>query len=139
MGRKSRAEILREKRERRKTLTGGDILTMKEEDKKPGYQYRFVNDKDGEVQKFKNAGWDIVSGQVETRDLKTGDAPQEDSVVRRPVGGNTHAVLMQIENELYEEDMQAEEEKRAEKASVIDKFLKRDTGIDVELPVEVGK
>jgi len=139
MARKSRAEILAEKRARRRPLVGGDVLKMKEEDKKAGYHYRFVNDHEGRIQRFEEAGWDAVKGNVETKDPQAGDPSQMGSVVRRPVGGGNYAVLMRIEQELYDEDQKTKQDEVAKTASEIEKFLKRDTGIDAELPVSVGK
>ena len=139
MGRKSRADILAEKRQRRKPLASADVLKMNEEDKKKGYTYRFVNDEEGRIFKFEEAGWDKVTGDIQTKDPSVGDTSQMGSVVRRPVGGGINAVLMCIENELYEEDQQAKENKIAETANEIDKFLKSETGTEAVLPVEVGK
>lgn len=138
MARKSRAEILAEKRERRKPLTSGDVLKMKEDDKKRGYHYRFVNDEPGRVKKFEEAGWDAVTGQVQTKDPNAGDASQMGSIVKVPVGGTKHAVLMRIENELHEEDQKVKQDAIDKTAHEIDKFLKREPGIDAALPVEVG-
>lgn len=139
MARKSRAEILAEKRARRKPLAGDDILKMKEEDKRKGYRYRFVNDHEGRVQRFEDAGWDTVGGTVQTKTPQAGDPSQMGTVVRRPVGGGRHAVLMRIEQELYDEDQKVKQDKIDKTVNEIDKFLKQDTSVDAALPVELGK
>lgn len=88
-----------------------NILTIDDQD--PNYVYRVVNDLDGRVDKFKRAGYEIV-----TRDHKVGDGGDADkgnnnsvgSGTRINVGSGRQGVLMRIRKEDYEEDQLAKQQ-----------------------------
>ena len=72
--------------------------------KRAGFVRRFVNDVGDRVQRFKEAGYNIVEGDVPTGDSKIGRASQLGSTVAAEVGGGKKAVLMEIKEEWYNED-----------------------------------
>lgn len=95
-------------RPKRVPLARRNILTAP---KREGYVNRWVNDTDDRIEAFKNAGYEIVSGDVQVGDNRVGSDSQMGSAVVKSVGGGTRAVLMQIKQEWYDED-QAEKYKR---------------------------
>lgn len=91
-------------------------LTFEE---RPGYQRRVVNDIDGRVAIFEEAGYELVKVPTRRADPLAAEASQVGSVVRKPVGGGVEGVLMEIPKEWYEEDQQAKEERRLLKESTL--------------------
>lgn len=81
----------------------------------PGFSRRFVNDSDGRVQMFLDAGYELVKTPTQVGDPAAGNASQVGSVVRKPVGGGVEAVLMEIPEEWYREDQLAKEQRLKEK------------------------
>ena len=85
-----------------------DKLTVR--NRNPDLEYRWVNDVDDRILKFKQAGWepapktDVGDPAVETGDNNTS------SINEKHVGGRTKAVLMQIPKEWYNEDQAAKME-----------------------------
>jgi hypothetical protein len=79
--------------------------------KRDGYARRFVNDIDGRVDRFKEAGYEVVTGDVETNSGQVGLDSQMGSAVCKGVGGGTKAVLMEIKQEWYDEDQAAKHAK----------------------------
>lgn len=94
-------------RKKRVPIAGNrDILTV--HNKEDGFVYRWVNDTDGRISKFKAAGYE----QVDARDIEVGEqdvkqASQLGATVTKGVGKGTNAVLMRIEEEYYKEDQAA--------------------------------
>lgn len=82
---------------------------------RPGYVRRFVNDVDGRLSMFEDAGYGAVRVPTQVGDPAAGDSSQVGSVVRKPVGGGVTAVLMEIPKEYYEEDQLAKEQRLKEK------------------------
>lgn len=100
-------------RPKRTPIAKRNVLTVKDRD--PAFNYRWVNDEDGRVQMFEEAGYTAVKEPTEVGDPRAGDASQLGSVSRKPVGGGKSAVLMKIPKEFYEEDQAAKEARIAEK------------------------
>ena len=90
-----------------------NVLTVQAGDKDPNYSYRFVNDKDGRINMFRDAGWKVVEkrGGMQIGDPNAGTAGQVGSVVTKPVGGGMVAYLMRIPKEFYKEDQKAKANK----------------------------
>lgn len=91
-----------------------NILTVKGKD--PNYVYRIVNDVDDgdRVQRFIEAGYEIVSSDsVTVGDRRVGNPSSEGSVARISVGGGKKGIVMRQKREWYEED-------QARKAAEID-------------------
>lgn len=84
-------------------------------DENPGYKRRWVNDEPGRIQMFEEAGYRIVEGQNQSGQKNVGQASQVGSVARKPVGGGTNAVLMEISDDWYKEDQAAKEAQLKEK------------------------
>lgn len=83
-----------------------NVLTAEQ---RPGYVRRWVNDEDGRIAMFQEAGYEPVKTPTEVGDPMAGNASQLGSVVRKPVGGGKTAVLMEIPEEFYLEDQAAKE------------------------------
>ena len=73
--------------------------------KEPGFQYRIVNDNEGRVQDFIDAGYEIVTdNKVSVGDKRIANPTQEGSPVKVHVGAGQQAYLMRIKDEWYKED-----------------------------------
>lgn len=96
-------------RPKRIPLAQRNVLTVN--NKRPGFNQRWVNDVDGRIQMFEEAGYTAVQKPTEVGDPQAGAATQVDRVVRKPVGGGITAVLMEIPEDYYREDQQAKEAK----------------------------
>jgi hypothetical protein len=93
---------LRRQRPQRRPIGTGNVLTAAQ---RPGFVRRFVNDHDGRVERFLEAGYEIVRNPAaDTSDPKAGKASNLGSPVRKSVGGGMHAVLMEIPADWYAED-----------------------------------
>ena len=104
-----------EKPKKRIPLGKRNILTVTKDEKDPDYEYRFVNDKDGRVNMFRDAGWEVVDrAGLQVGDPNAGVGNQVGSVVSKSVGKGNVAYLMKIKKELYEEDQEAKAQKIAE-------------------------
>lgn len=91
------------KRPKRTPVSGNrDILTVSGKDE--NFEYRWVNDSGSRINQFKTAGYEVVTHDVVVGDNKVGAATAVGSVVDKPVGLGTTAVLMRIPKEFYEED-----------------------------------
>jgi hypothetical protein len=80
--------------------------------KRPGYVRRVVNDVEDRIQRFKDAGYEIVQKKdLPSGDSRAGDASQMGMPVSKSVGNGVKAVLMEIPEEWYEEDQKAKQDK----------------------------
>jgi len=96
---------IRRQRPTRTPIGAGNVLTAQQ---RPGYVRRFVNDVDGRVERFIEAGYEPVkTPMADTSDPKAGKASILSNVVRKPVGGGMHAVLMEIPEYWHAEDQAA--------------------------------
>ena len=91
-----------------------DILNFNE--KKDGYVYRWVNDKDNRIQRFLEAGYTFVGQDADNRgQLISGDKSINNSsgvvsgVITKSVGKGDTSYLMAISEEYYEEDQSAKQ------------------------------
>lgn len=82
--------------------------------KKNGFVRRFVNDKGDRIQMFKDAGWEVVTGAGEAGDDKLGRATSMGSGTNPHVGGGQRAILMELPEEIYNEDISASQDKITE-------------------------
>ena len=90
-------------RVRRGPVEGRNKLRVK--GKKPGYQYRIVNNVDDRINDFLERGWEIDTDE----DIRIGDSRVDmDSRLGKArvfsVGGGVKGVLMRIREEYYAED-----------------------------------
>lgn len=75
--------------------------------KRVGFVRRFVNDKGDRVAMFKDAGWETVSNAGEAGDDKLGRATSMGSGTNPHVGSGQRAILMEIPEEIYNQDIAA--------------------------------
>lgn len=79
-----------------------------------GYVRRFVNDEPGRVKMYEEAGYTVVKQakeEIPVGDPKIGKSTEPGSKVGVSVGAGTHAVLMEIKKEYYDEDQRAKQNK----------------------------
>lgn len=100
-----------------------NLLTVKGKD--PNYNYRIVNDVDGRIAQFQEAGYEIVPrGTVEVGDKRASAGTPVGTAAHFSVGGGQKAVLMRQRKEWYEEDQRAKAEfVDAQEASIKQKAL----------------
>lgn len=92
-------------RESRVPVSGPrDILTVTNKD--PNYFYRWVKDLPGRIQRFIDAGYDIVNHDTQVGQRVVDSGSRLGSAVTRLDGANT-LVLMRIPLEWYNEDQEA--------------------------------
>lgn len=83
-----------------------DILTVKNQD--PAFVYRWVNDIDDRIERFKLGGWEHVENMEVGQ--RTADRTTEvKGIVSKHVGAGRTSYLMRIKREWYEEDQTAKE------------------------------
>lgn len=76
--------------------------------KDPNYEYRVVNDENGRVHTFEDAGYEVVQGGNESiGDSRLNQPSAEGSVVQAHVGNGVKGVLMRIPKDWYNEDQHA--------------------------------
>lgn len=85
--------------------------------KDPNYVYRVVNDENGRVQIFQQAGYEVVNAAEHSLQNLRVEGRATDNVI--PVGGGTNGVLMRIPKEFYEEDQAAKEKALREREMAI--------------------
>lgn len=104
-------EVNRPERPRRVPVSGPrDILTVMDQD--PNYVYRWVNDTDGRLDRFKLGGWEVVTGKhtVGMDSINSG-SNKYGSAHAKQIGGGNWAVLMRIPKEYYDEDQKAKQDR----------------------------
>lgn len=84
-----------------------DILTVANKD--PNYVYRWVNDTPGRLEKFKDAGYEVVTQDHEVGSKAVDRGSKLGSAITKSVGGQITAVLMRIPREWYDEDQAAKQ------------------------------
>ena len=87
-----------------------DILSVQNPEE--GYVYRIVNDTPGRINRFKEAGYELVEdAQLGTSHVDGNQASQ--GVVSKDVGKGVTAVVMRQREEFYKED-QAEKQRKVD-------------------------
>ena len=116
---------MEKKRPNRTPIRGGrDILAVQNQD--PNYVYRWVNDTTGRIERFKAAGYEPVTADVEVGTKAVDRNSKLGSVITRSVGGTITAVLMRIPKEWYDEDQAAKQAQIDES----DRMLRSDQDVD---------
>ncbi len=82
-----------------------NILTMN--GKEDGYVYRWVNDMDGRIERFKQAGYEFVAHEIGVGDKTADTGKGTSSVISKDVGSGITAYAMRIKKEWYDEDQAA--------------------------------
>jgi len=97
------------KRPKRTPLGTRNVLRYPE---RKGYVRRVVNDVEDRIQRFKEAGYEIVQKKdLPSGDPRAGDASQMGMPVSKSVGNGVKGVLMEIPEEWYLEDQKAKQDK----------------------------
>jgi hypothetical protein len=102
-----------ERPKKRIPLGQRNVLTVPKEEKDPGYEHRWVNDKDGRINMFRDAGWELVGKPdgMQVGDPNVGSSARTGALVTKSVGGEIVAYLMRIKKEFYKEDQEAKAQK----------------------------
>jgi len=96
-------------RPRRIPVGTRNILTVSGKD--PNYEYRFINDIGDRVQKFLEAGYELVpDSSVKVGDKRLSMPSSEGSAKQVSMGGGTKGFLVRIKKELYLEDQKAKQD-----------------------------
>lgn len=95
-------EVIERQRRNRVPLGLRNVLTAPAT---PGYVSRFVNDKDGRIEAYQEAGWEVVVDEAKAGDDYVGNSRIPGSAITKPVGKGTTAVLMRKRKDWYDEDM----------------------------------
>jgi hypothetical protein len=85
-----------------------DILTVKNKD--PNYEYRWVYDTPGRVERYKEGGYEVVTENLEIGQKQVGQETKLGSAITKRSGVGT-LVLMRIPKEWYDEDQAAKQER----------------------------
>jgi len=123
----SRQEEVRAKRPERIPLDGSRTrLALDENALDPAFHYKWVNDVDDRIMRYKNAYYEHVSGEEGLKigqrsiDSSTGELA---SVVSRDGGKGITVYLMKIPVEYYNEDKAVKEEKTERRADALKQSL----------------
>ena len=99
-------------RERKKrTPVGGarDVLTLTGKD--PNYEYRFIVDAPGRVQRFIDGGWEVVTDPHDIGQVTVDRGSKVGSAVTKASGDGRTLVAMRIPKEWYDEDQKAKQDR----------------------------
>jgi hypothetical protein len=130
------AETKRNSRPSRIPVSGSkrDLLTVS--GKEDGYVYRWVNDTTGRIQRFKDAGYEVVDHQVAVGTITVDSSKSPSSTTERLVGKDgTKAVLMRQKAEWYEEDQAA----KAQQIRETEETIKREALVDRYGKLEISR
>lgn len=95
------------KRKERIPVSGPrDILTIS--DKDPNYEYRWVKDLPGRIQRFLDGGWEIVVHEAQAGQRTVDSGSRLGSALTRQDGGFT-LVAMRIPVEWYKQDQESKQ------------------------------
>jgi len=98
-------------RKKRIPVSGAErnILTVR--NKEPGFVYRFVNIVSDRVQKFMDAGYEVVTREQagDVGDRRVDSSEGTSSIVEKGVGLGQKAILMRQPEEFYIEDQKAKQ------------------------------
>jgi hypothetical protein len=109
-----------------------DILTVK--GKEDGYEYRWVNDQGWRVDRFKEAGYEVVSHDVMVGDRKATASSAQGSTTVVPINKQGEkAVLMRIKKEWYDEDQANKQKSVDESEAAMKRELLQDRYGKVEI------
>lgn len=113
-------------RPKRVPIGSRDVLTVV--GKEPGYHYRIVNDTGDRIQKFLNAGYELVNSKdVQIGDSRVDNPSAEGSKAQVSVDKATgqKAFVMRIKDEWYEEDQKAKQDH----VQAIEDAIKQPSGV----------
>jgi len=78
--------------------------------KDPNFVYRIVNDVDDRVERFKQAGYELVDvNEARLSSQRVGAGTPEGTMASMPVGMGTTGYLMKIPKDWYEEDQRTKQ------------------------------
>lgn len=95
-------------RVRRTPIGKRNVLTLTGQD--PNFNYRIVNDQGDRIQRFVDAGYELVpASDVQVGDKRVNQATPEGSHAQVSVGGGEKAFVMRIRKDWYDEDQKAKQ------------------------------
>lgn len=100
-----------------------DILTVK--DKDPNYEYRWVLDLPGRLDKFEAGGWEVVKEDLEVGQKAVDTLTRLGTAITKAGGGGRMLVLMRIQRDWYTEDQMAKQDKVDALESTMQEDLRR--------------
>ncbi len=103
-------------KKKRIPLGARNVLTAP---KKVGFFRYIFNDEEGEILRAQDAGYEIVTENVQLGHRRAGAASKEGSGAKFSVGGGINGVLMEIPEEYRKEDYEAEQKIIDDKESAI--------------------
>ena len=78
--------------------------------KDPNFVYRIVNDVDDRIERFKQAGYELVDvNEARLSSQRVGAGTPEGTMASMPVGMGTTGYLMKIPKDWYEEDQKTKQ------------------------------
>jgi hypothetical protein len=125
--------VVRERKKR--TPVGGarDILTVPLKD--PNYEYRWVVDSPGRIQRFKDGGWEVDTDNVDIGQRTVDRESRIGSAVTKASGDGRTLVLMRIPKEWYDEDQKA----KSDRLDALDGTMRQDAKEGRYGVLEVGR
>jgi len=103
-----KAEVPTARERKRIPLAQRNILKYPDRE---GYRRRVVNDIDDRIERYREAGWEVVHGTDQPGgDPRAGEPTQFGTAVGKQVGGGIRGVLMEIPEEWYEEDFRSRQD-----------------------------
>lgn len=97
-------------RETRTPVDGArDILTVRGKD--PNFEYRWVIDSPGRIQRFQEGGWEVDTAASEVGQKTVDRESKVGSATTKASGDGRTYVLMRIPKEWYEEDQKAKQDR----------------------------
>jgi hypothetical protein len=95
-------------RVRRTPVGQRQVLSLRNKD--PNFEYRFVNDEGDRVQRFIDAGWEMVDAKdVVIGDKRINTTAPEGTKAMASVGQGLKSYVLRIKKEWYEEDQAAKQ------------------------------
>ena len=107
IGRKSEMDRTPERAKRVPISGSRNVLTVEGQDN--DFVYRWVNDKDGRIDRFKAAYYELVKDDVKVGDKTVDSASGNNGNVSKDVGNGITAYLMRIKKEWFLEDQAAKQ------------------------------
>ncbi len=127
-------------RKRRIPVSGAERNVLTVRNKQPGFEYRFVNVVSDRVQRFMDAGYELVSQDEAGAigDTRVDTSSGTSHIVEKGVGLGQKAVLMKIPSEFYEEDQKAKQKRVDEIEATMKQEAKRDRYGKIEVSSTKG-
>lgn len=106
-----------------------------------GYAYRLVNDIGNRIERFKQAGWEIVDGSSETEHRRVQKPSKIGYAASQSVGGGLEGYYMRIPIEWWKESQIKKREKLNKKmnSTILKNIKSRDFYSEVSIDTKINK